>query len=481
MLDLNQIHLSADGTQPRFRQLYQQLRDQILTGVLQAGTRLPSSRDLAKALGVSRNTVLQAFEQLLAEGFVSGKTGAGTFVQAQPSQVLQQANQPGQSQAAPGLSARGERLTQVDRGNPARVIAPLFSVGMPALDLFPWLEWRRLMNYQWQRGAQLAGYGDPQGYRPLREALATYLRDSRGVRCEADQILITAGAQQGIELVARLCLNPGDPVWMEDPGYIGALGGLRTAELTLVPRTLDNEGLCLEESDTPPGLIYLTPSHQYPTGVTLSLNRRQQLIDYARRHGCWVLEDDYDSEFRYDSRPLASLQGIEGGQNVIYVGTLSKVMFPALRLGYLVLPKSLVAPFCRYRALVDYHPPLHAQAATAAFIEEGLLASHIRKMRHCYQRRRDFLWQHLADRMGAAMPPRPQAGMHLCLPIQGDDQALALSANQHRMNIRPLSSYCLNAPDRGLLLGYAGYSEETMAAGLERLWPLLEPALKTSL
>ena len=352
MLDLQgMLPALTDGDVPRFRQLYQAIRQRILDGQLPADSRLPSSRHLASQLQISRNTVMQAYEQLLAEGYIRGATGAGTFVNSLASDSLQQSSTVQDSKATlPGLSQRGQRLSQLGRGggNSQLILAP----GIPELDTFPWTEWRRLLNQDIRRAPRrLANYGQPQGYLPLRQALADYLRESRGVRCDAAQVVVTSGAQQGIELVARLCLEPGDRVWVEDPGYIGARGGFIAADVQLQPMAVDDEGLIPDAQAAAPRLIYLTPSHQYPTGGTLPLARRLALIDLARQWNCWILEDDYDSEYRYEGRPLAAMQGLDPSGRVLYIGTLAKVMFPSLRLGYLVLPEHLVDSFCRYCSL----------------------------------------------------------------------------------------------------------------------------------
>ncbi|PPC78241.1 hypothetical protein C4K68_06305 [Pokkaliibacter plantistimulans] len=477
MLDLQgMLPALTDGDVPRFRQLYQAIRQRILDGQLPADSRLPSSRHLASQLQISRNTVMQAYEQLLAEGYIRGATGAGTFVNSLASDSLQQSSTVQDSKATlPGLSQRGQRLSQLGRsgGNSQLILAP----GIPELDTFPWTEWRRLLNQDIRRAPRrLANYGQPQGYLPLRQALADYLRESRGVRCDAAQVVVTSGAQQGIELVARLCLEPGDRVWVEDPGYIGARGGFIAADVQLQPMAVDDEGLIPDAQAAAPRLIYLTPSHQYPTGGTLPLARRLALIDLARQWNCWILEDDYDSEYRYEGRPLAAMQGLDPSGRVLYIGTLAKVMFPSLRLGYLVLPEHLVDSFCRYRSLVDYHAPLHTQAAAARFIASGNLLGHIRKMRQLYAGRRDYLWQRLLPLVGSEQRCRlPEAGMHLCQRLpEADDSALSQYLMTQGVGCRALSAHCLQSPARGLVMGYAGYREDEIDRGVSIVQQALE-------
>jgi GntR family transcriptional regulator/MocR family aminotransferase len=474
--------------EPLYRQLYDQLRELILAGRLPPGTRLPSSRELAADFGVSRNTVVGAYDQLLAEGYVDGAVGAGTFVSTVlPDDLLStraaQVADKGQ-RTAPTVSARGTRLAALAPVRDRRHRA--FVTGVPDLEHFPFEPWARLMNTAWRRPGRelLAGVG-PAGYAPLRAAIASYLWTARGVRCAADQVIVVAGAQHGIGLAGQVLLDAGDPVWVEDPCYPGVKGALAGAGVKTAAVPVDDEGLDVKAGeDLEPGarLVCVTPSHHYPLGVTMSLARRLELLDWADRHDAWILEDDYDSEFRYAGRPLAPLQGLDRSGRVIYVGTFSKVMFPSLRLGYLVVPEALVDPFRRVRAALDDHPPSAAQPALARFIDEGLFAAHVRRMRRLYGARQEALLA-AAQRhwTGLLEVPADEAGMHLVgwlseatASRMSDVEASALAAARD-VDAQPLSRFA-SRPDmrNGLILGYAAVPEDEIEAGARRLASALE-------
>ncbi|MFB9888046.1 MocR-like pyridoxine biosynthesis transcription factor PdxR [Balneatrix alpica] len=459
------------GSKPQ--QLYQQLKQLILAGQIAQGQRLPPSRELANHWQCGRNTVIQAYEQLAQDGFTRGRIGAGTYVcLPEPDSLIAAQPEPQQITPVKGLSRRGQHLSAYNRSRePASL---LLQPGIPELQLFPWDQWRQHLNRVQRRHPQrLAGYGQPQGLPRLRQCLSQYLQESRGVRCQSEQILITSGAQQGISMVAALLLDEGDPVWIEDPGYLGARYGFQAQGAQLCPVPVDEEGLQLNQglAQHPlPKLIYTTPSHQYPSGAVLSLPRRLALLQLAQEQGSWILEDDYDSEYRYDRRPLAAMQGLDQHQRVLYLGTLSKVMFPGLRLGYLVLPDSLVEPFCRYRSLLDLHPPLHLQAALAEFIESGGFSSHIRQMRQLYQQRRDYFWQLAKQQLRPhQLGPLPDAGLHACLRLNGNDRMLVRQLEQAGLGVRALSDYCLQQRQNGLVMGYAGCNEQQLEQGVQIL------------
>jgi GntR family transcriptional regulator/MocR family aminotransferase len=481
---------------PLYRQLYDALRDAILGGRLAPGARLPATRALAAQLGVSRNTVVNAFEQLLAEGYISGRTGSGTYVAATlPDDLLTArathipmpfgnagvtraggaARAPsarGRSLAATPVSAMSASPQEARTGSALRV----FRHGLPALDEFPGAQWARLAARRWRRPPrELLGYGDPTGYAPLREALAAYLQASRAVRCTPEQVLIVSGSQQALDLAARVLLDPGDAAWIEDPGYVGARGALLSAGARVVPVPVDGDGLDVAAGIARcPGarLAYVSPSHQYPLGATLSLSRRLALLEWAARAGAWILEDDYDSEFRYAGRPLASLQGLDGEARVIYIGTFSKVLFPALRLGYVVAPPDLVDALAAARALADRHAPTLDQAVLADFIAEGHFARHIRRMRGLYAERQAALVA-AARALDGLLEVRPaEAGMHLMgwLPPGVDDDTAARAAAEHGVDALALSAHALERPARGgLLLGYAAFDAPALRAGVRRL------------
>jgi GntR family transcriptional regulator / MocR family aminotransferase len=367
------IILDRDGPIPLHRQLYEGLRQAILTRRLSPGVRLPSTRMLASELGLSRYTVVDAFRQLCAEGYLEGKVGAGTcvartvpdqllhpFLPATSASVSIRERRPrshrSERQMALGTPFLATRLGQQRYSQP-------FQVGVPALDAFPGDLWARLVARQARTmSTSMRGYQYPAGYEPLRRAIASYLATARGVNCAVEQVIVVNGSQQGIALTAQVLLNPGEVVWMEDPGYPGAKGALLGAGARLMPVPIDAEGLDLE-AGTARGpearLAFVTPSHQCPLGVTMSLKRRLALLGWAREAGAWVIEDDYDSEYRYVGRPLAALQGLDTAGRVIYSGTFSKVLFPALRLGYLVVPRDLIEAFVTARLFADMHPPLY--------------------------------------------------------------------------------------------------------------------------
>ena len=374
------LSLDPASATPLYRQLYFAIREAILAARLHPGARLPATRTLARDLGLSRNTVVSAYEQLLAEGYLDGRVGAGSYVSTVLPEALLHARRPlaetpARPEPVPGLSARGVRLAALrELGSaPPRPFSP----GLPELGRFPFEGWARLLARRWRDPprAFLVG-GDPSGYRPLREALAQYLGAARAVSCDPDQILIVSGAQQAVDLAARALLDPGDIVWMEEPGFGGTRGALLAAGARLVPVRIDDAGIDVAEGRRrAPGarMACVSPSHQYPLGVTMTLRRRLELLDWARAADAFVLEDDYDSEYRYAGRPLAAMQGLDEDGRILYVGSFSKVMFPGLRIGYMVVPPALVGAFRAIRALVDSHPSSVAQAALADFIAEGYL------------------------------------------------------------------------------------------------------------
>ncbi|HSA57250.1 MAG TPA: PLP-dependent aminotransferase family protein [Gemmatimonadaceae bacterium] len=476
-----QVPLDRTGAHPLYRQIYDTIRDGILSGRLPPGTRLPSTRDLARDLQIARSTVVQAFEQLRAEGYVEGVVGAATRVSrslpdvhTRPAALTRQANA-----AAPrvSISERGRRIlatsvrSQWVLGRPPRA----FRAGVPAVDVFPVEAWGRILARRWNRtSSRLLAYGEPFGYQPLRAAVAEYLRAARGVRCSPEQVFIVAGSQQAIDLCARVLLDPGDTAWLEDPGYHGARGALAAAGARIVAVPVDAEGLVVSagRKRAPDArLAFVTPSRQLPLGVTMSLARRLDLLEWAAGRA-WIIEDDYDSEFRYASRPLAALQGLDGAGCVLYAGTFSKVMFPALRLGYLVVPEPLIDAFAAARHVADYHSPYLEQAAMADFMTAGHFERHIRRMRAIYQNRQAVLAQaaerELAEHLRVE---RADAGMTLIAwPTRHDDITVAQAAQRAGIDLLALTPFTLERPlPPGVLLGYAGVNEEDLRVGVTRL------------
>ena len=465
------LGLDAASAGPRYRQVYDALREAILGGRLRPGARLPSTRALAVQLGIARNTVLTAFDQLTAEGYLERRVGAGTTVARTLPDVLLHAHvdSPHSAPSADvrrAVSRRGALMVKSPLERTTALSSPRpFRIGLPAYDVFPLEIWARLLARRWRRvPRQLLGYGDPAGYSPLRAAIATYLGEARAVRCEPDQVIVVSGSQHGIDLAARVLLDAGDAVWMEDPGYNGALGALAAAELRVVPVPLDDEGLDVRAGAARAAgakLVYVTPSHHFPLGVTMSLARRLALLKWAQGAGAWILEDDYDSEYRYAGRPLAALQGLDSAGRVIYLGTFSKVLFPTLRIGYLVVPSDLVDAFVAARALTDRHSPSVTQAALADFIDEGHFGRHIRRTRELYAERQAALVEAAARDLDGLLRVSPcESGMHLVGWLVGGDSDRTASRAAARAGIEavPLSAFRVRAQSPGaLLLGYTGF------------------------
>ncbi len=458
--------LERDASLPLHRQLYEALRRALLDGKLSAGERLPSTRDLAHDLGVSRNTVVAAINQLTVEGYLASRVGSGTYVNDDvPQRAPRARRQAGEVTlpAMPRLSRRGHDL--VERFCASALEVQPFTPGVADFSAFPVALWQRLQNKHWRMTyPDLLDYNAAGGYGPLRRAVADYLRVFRSVQLDADQVIITTGTQQSLELCARLLADHGDTVWVEDPAYWGAVKAFMANGLQLHPVPVDDEGIAPSAADErqPPRLIYLTPSHQYPTGAVMSLARRHQLLACARAHQAWVLEDDYDSEFRFSGPPISSLEGLDVDERVLYMGTFSKVLYPGIKLGYLVVPKGLVAAFKQAHYDLNRPGQMPQQAALAEFIEMGHFSSALRRSRQSYAERRSSLLAALQPLLqaGVAHISGADQGLHLCLrlPSGVDDQALARAAGERGITVRPLSAYCLARDDlSGLVVGY-GYA-----------------------
>ncbi len=481
------LMIAVDRTSdaPMHRQVYDQIRDAILGGRLPPGRRLPSTRALADELGVSRNTVLAAFDQLFAEGYTEGQVGSGTRVsRVLPEDVLAArtaAEARIEKATAPEvvLSEKGRALLGAKPRVHRSMKGDAFRPGLPEIDRFPWTQWSRMVAKFWRNPPRkLVSYGDPGGHMPLRAAIADYLRAVRGLVCDAEQVIVTAGAQQAIDLAARALLDPGDKVWIEDPGYAGIRGVLTATESELVPLPVDDQGLVVTDGirRAPDArMTVVTPSHQYPLGPVMSLARRLELLEWATESGAWILEDDYDSEYRYAGRPLSALQGLDSTGRVIYVGTFSKVMFPAIRLGYMVVPPALAEPIIRIRRSLDDQTAIVMQPILTEFIESGHFAAHIRRMRILYAERQKVLIDAVRLHLSDVLDIEPdEAGMHVVAMIRPDaglvDADIATAAAASGLSVYPLSEFYVGTPDRnGLVLGYAGSEARDIKRGVEKL------------
>ena len=484
------LALNRTLTMPLHRQLYDRLRHAILSGQLQAGQVLPSTRVLASELGISLNTVSNAYEQLCAEGYIERKVGQGTRVARDlpetfflPKGVPQRNTTPDENtHTTLFLSRLGEDLTRRApvssiqtylRPTPPRA----FRTGAPELRAFPFQQWNQIAAHCARSMlSNMANYQETAGYYPLREAIALHVSITRGVHCQAEQVIVVPGAQTALDMAARLLLNPGDLAWIENPGYLGARHALLNAGAQLAPIPVTAEGIdvAIGQKQYPQGrLAYVTPSHQFPSGITMHLSQRLALLQWAKQADAWILEDDYDSDYRFSGRPLDALQGLDLAQRVIYIGTFSKILFPALRIGYLIVPPQLIPPFLSLCSYTYIHVPILDQLTLEAWMTRGYLLRHIRRMRDLYAARRALLIESLQKELGSRIEVQPpQAGLHLMgwLPPKLDDQQIAQQAASRGLDIIPLSALTLGSAQRGgLVLGYGAVNEQEIQAGVRQL------------
>jgi GntR family transcriptional regulator/MocR family aminotransferase len=480
------IRIDARGGEGLQQQVYSAVRRAILDGILTPGTRLPSSRTLAENLRVSRTTTLLAYEQLLAEGYLTARHGSGTYVARElPDDLPRQMSQRRTARTKhPQLSRRGETLVGMP-GSARRLAGPprAFRVGVPALDLFPLRVWTQLVNRRLRSMTigQL-DYTDSAGFAALREAIAGHVETARGTRCDPDQVFIVAGAQRGLQMIATVLLDHGDRVWLEEPGYPGARSALTSAGARIVPVRVDGEGLDVDAAarKAPDArMAYVTPSNQFPLGMPMSLIRRLALLKWASGAGAWVVEDDYDSEFRYGARPLPCLHGLDTDGRVIYVGTFAKSIFPALRLGFVIVPSDLHDKFLAARRTADLHPPLLEQMALADFIHDGHYARHLRRMRATYRERLEAL-RDAATRLceGALRLRRVLTGLHAVGDLHGvDEDRVCQEAKRREIEVSPLGMYFVGRPTaQGLVLGFASSRPDTLHRGMEKLATAIDAA-----
>jgi GntR family transcriptional regulator / MocR family aminotransferase len=484
------LQVSLDGEGALYQRLYRGLRASMLDGRLPAGARLPSTRVLAADLGLSRNCVLMAFDQLFSEGYVEGRVGAGTFVSATlPDTALTAWSAPTTAPAAAPpsrLSAHARRVLSMSRLPPpapaTRGLRYDFRYGLPAVEHFPHEIWRRLLARRARATSiRTLWYGPAVGFAPLREAIARHLRAARGVVATADQVIVVNGSQQALDLTARLLIDQGDLVVVEEPSYDAARQIFQAAGARLLPRPVDEAGL--DVSRLPRGakvrLAYVTPSHQFPTGAVLSLARRLELLRWAERTGAHVLEDDYDSEFHYEGRPLAAVQGLDRSGRVLYVGTFSKVLFPSLRIGYLVVPISLVPALSAIRWLIDCHSPNFEQEVLADFIVEGHFERHLRRSRARNASLRSALLEAFEESFGDRVEiTGANAGIHMVAWLRGipasDLPRVRARAAERGVGVYPVAPYYVRPPqEAGLLIGYGSLNEREVRAGVRILAEVL--------
>jgi GntR family transcriptional regulator/MocR family aminotransferase len=477
------LNLRREGG-PLYRRIYRALKSSIRGGRLGPAARLPSTRTLAADLGVSRNTVMLAYEQLAAEGYVVGRQRSSTAVAAKVLAGVTTAPKPSAAQSAPRLSAYARRL-DANPAVPASFSARTglrydFRYGRPAVDEFPREIWRRLLAARARRASRdTLGYASPAGHAPLREALAEYLNRSRGLECDGEQIVIVSGSQQGIDLVARVLLDPGDTAVVEDPGYPGATIPFEAAGARLVRIAVDAQGLDVSRLPSAARLAYVTPCHQFPSGVIMQLERRLALLDWARHSDAWLIEDDYVSEFRYEGSPLEALQALDHDGRVVYTGTFSKTLFPALRLAYLVLPRALVRPFLAAKWAADRFSPMLAQEALADFIASGQFERYLRRAGARNASRRRTLIAALRQHFGARVEIAGEnTGVHLMVWLNEvrprDVDPLIARAARAGVGIYSIAPYFARPQQRaGLLFGYASLSEAEIRAGVRVLSELI--------
>jgi GntR family transcriptional regulator/MocR family aminotransferase len=461
------------------RQIYSQLRGLIERRVLPSGTALPSTRLLTKDLAVGRNTVIAAYEQLALEGYLQMRRGSPPLVMDLPSPATAAKKPPVEMGST--LSARGKiMLAQPHHHGSPDILA--FHPGLPDSDNFPFTTWSKLLSKRAKLARHdLFGTYHVSGYPPLCEAIARYLTASRGMTCKPEQIVITSGAQSAFDLLARILIDPGDTVWLEEPGYYGAGSAFLSAGANLAPLHVSDNGWDLEPPPVPPRLIFVTPSCHQPLGITMPMEQRLNLIHMAERWNSWIIEDDYDSEYRFQGQPIPALQGISASNRVVYVGTFAKILFPAMRLGFLVVPETFREGLISALSVTGQFPPLLTQAALADFINEGHFARHLRRMRRVYATRRQYFMDICEDYLSPWLRlRRTESGIQLVglFHENHDDKAVAAAARAHGVNVSPLSiQYRHGEVQRGLLMGFAAADEKTIKKAMGKLRDVLQATM----
>ncbi len=485
VMSFEMVRLDRASSEPLYQQLYRQIREELESGSFgSSASRVPSSRVLAATLGISRPTVNQAFSKLLEEGYLQARKRSGIFVADHLPATFLKAARPAttaRTEHSPRVARRVTRMTDLRSGRQldVGVAGPpsvTFVAGLPAVDEFPIAVWERLREQVLaKKGAHLLRYASSRGEIELRKAIATYLCDFRGANCHPDQIIVVGGMQQAMLACALALINEGDVAWIEDPGFHQARNVLAFAGAKMVPRQVDREGLVIGKCarQNSPRLIFVAPSHQFPLGVTMSLKRRKALIEFAEARDGYILEDDYNSEFRFDGAPLPCLQGLDNAGRVIYAGTMSKILYPSLRLGFVIAPPQLVDTLVKVRAVMDQHSPAIDQATLARFITEGFFLSHVKRMRELYAQRRVFFIEQfqkwLGDYFDLEVTP---AGLHFIAWLRRrEDLALFMRAREQTgVWPRPLSFFCIKAQlDPAFVFGFAAWSQAQIEQGLAKL------------
>src|SRR6266536_1546217 len=475
------IRLDRTAREPLHQQLYRQIRDELVSGNFSDNSsRLPSPLELAADMRISRPTVRLEFSKLHAEGYIRSKAGSGTFVADSLPETFLKAH--AQIERPLRISDRVKAIPdkrvgkQFDLGISEAAAGVSLISGHPAVDEFPIAIWEGLRaQVLAKKGAALLRYASNRGDADLRKAIAAYLCDFRGAHCGPDQVVIVAGMQQAMLMSAMALLNPGEAAWIEDPGFHMVRRTLVLADATVVPRPIDPEGIVIARSSKQPlpRIIYTTPSHQFPLGVTMSFQRRTALIDFARDNDAFVFEDDYDSEFRFNGPPLPCLQGLDSSGRVIYAGTMSKILYPSLRLGYLVVPEQLADSMAKVRAVIDQHSPAIDQAILARFITEGFFLSHIKRMRKIYAERREFFIKEfnelLSDRFILQIP---EAGLNFVawLRFEADFERVVRVCAEIGIKPSHLSFYCIQAKLKpAFVFGFAAWTQAQIRESLVKL------------
>lgn len=498
-IDLNFVRLDRRKSQSLTAQLYHSLRMAIESGLLSKGFRLPSTRDLALQLSVSRTTIINAYEQLIAEGYLTGAVGRGTHVSHRlPEESLmvkfyrtekpirESVETDATKRAGEGLSSFGKSLAKADHGNlfGSNELKP-FRASVPALDEFPIGLWAKIVRKTWREmDLSSLSYGDAEGHRPLRRAIANYVRGFRGVRCTDDQVMVVNGTQQAFDVITRLVVDPGDKILFESPGYSRAKQAFQSVDAKLVHVPVDLQGMNIawaSQHAKDSRLAYVTPSHQFPLGVTMSIERRMQLLELAHQHQIWIVEDDYDSEFRYAHRPIPALQGLDTGDRTIYVGSFSKVIYPSLGIGYAIVPPSLMEGFRKVLAMVGRPPSRVDQIVLTEFIEEGHFARHLRRMRTVHDERRTVLVDAIREQLCDVLEiVGADAGLHCTAILDGNwsDVAVANEAASRGVLLRPLSS-CFEGNPRsvyqnGLVFGFACSTPSQIRGAIRKIMPIFQ-------